>query len=438
MDITYFDAIGILFFLCVAAFIYKRGWFFSFYSFFKFLIVFAASFSVGLLIASRIPNFLPLTNLQWSLVIQGALFIVLWKLVSFRKIFFTITDKVIPINRLAFVSGLDRLLNIFPSALVAFFACFFIFTILISQSTNYSQLASAIETSTFVKPIAYQIYFASLNPTPSNLAPIRSKLFEGVAFNHIPSASFTVIETPTGEAPAGGTMAFTPDTSGTQVQPADQPQVIVPTSPPAVVDQPTTKPGEPTPVPAAPNPAPTIIVRDNTETIIYVPPNTPTPVLAQPTTIPTQIPTPIPTQAPIIPVIPILQPPPVNIGAVEQDIFRLTNQERAKNNLPPFVWDGALANVARLHSQDMNSRNFFDHTNPDGLDPFARMRKGGIQVEYGAENIAGAPTADMIVANWMNSPGHRANILNPIYTKLGVGVARDSKYGLLATQNFTN
>ena len=130
----------------------------------------------------------------------------------------------------------------------------------------------------------------------------------------------------------------------------------------------------------------------------------------------------------------------------------LTNAERTKNNLSPFKTTTALTSLAREHSQDMATNNYFSHTDLTGGSPSDRAKKAGIpnkelpdgSFEIGvAENIGlitGAnltaeAVAQMQIANWMNSPGHRANILNPQYTEIGIGTAlRDTSY--YSTQNF--
>lgn len=105
-----------------------------------------------------------------------------------------------------------------------------------------------------------------------------------------------------------------------------------------------------------------------------------------------------------------------------RDVFDLTNQERLKAGLKPFAWSDALAEVAAAHSRDMSERQFFSHTNPDGLSPFDRMNAAGIHYGWAAENIAMRyPSPEAVVEGWMNSPGHRANILNEHLTTLGVG-----------------
>jgi uncharacterized protein YkwD len=147
---------------------------------------------------------------------------------------------------------------------------------------------------------------------------------------------------------------------------------------------------------------------------------------------------------------------------IEQSILQYTNQERQKEGLRPLQWDSALADVARSHSLDMVTRNFFAHVNPSGQDPTARAIAYGYNVhkELGGgwysngigENIGKMPTgnvegagyvsndADSIakaqVQSWMGSPGHRANILNSKYDVIGVGVAFDKSLYYYLTQDF--
>ncbi len=105
-------------------------------------------------------------------------------------------------------------------------------------------------------------------------------------------------------------------------------------------------------------------------------------------------------------------------------MLALVNAQRARAGCAPVTADDRLATVARAHSADMRDRRFFDHTNPDGLDPFARARAAGISYAR-AENIAyGQPDAAAVMTAWMNSAGHRQNILNCSLTTLGVGVAQ--------------
>jgi hypothetical protein len=134
--------------------------------------------------------------------------------------------------------------------------------------------------------------------------------------------------------------------------------------------------------------------------------------------------------------------PPTALPQVERAVFTLTNSERARRGLPALQADDTLDAIARGHSADMLRRNFFAHTNPDGAGPADRMARAHRQmIGEGAENVwsgsgySATAAAAQIVADWMASAGHRANILNQEYTHLGVGVAMDGAE-IRATQNF--
>jgi uncharacterized protein YkwD len=108
--------------------------------------------------------------------------------------------------------------------------------------------------------------------------------------------------------------------------------------------------------------------------------------------------------------------------AAEAEVLKLVNQERAKVGCTPLAADHSLTKLAEALSKDMAARDFFDHTDPDGATPWDRAAKAGI-LGLGGENIArGQTDAAAVVAAWMNSPGHRANILNCDFKTLGVGV----------------
>ena len=125
--------------------------------------------------------------------------------------------------------------------------------------------------------------------------------------------------------------------------------------------------------------------------------------------------------------------PPAAPGP-EGQVLALVNQERAAAGCAPLAADAGLAAVARAHSADMRDRGFFDHVNLDGLDPFDRADRAGVSAR--AENIArGQQDAAAVMAGWMNSAGHRANILDCSLTRLGVGVA-DGSGGPWWTQLF--
>ncbi|MET0765019.1 MAG: CAP domain-containing protein [Blastococcus sp.] len=116
-------------------------------------------------------------------------------------------------------------------------------------------------------------------------------------------------------------------------------------------------------------------------------------------------------------------PSPAPAPGVEGQVLALVNVERAAAGCAPLVADAGLAAVAQAHSADMRDRSFFDHVNPDGIDPFERARQAG-QTNAEAENIAyGQPDPAAVMDSWMNSSGHRATILDCELRTLGVGVA---------------
>jgi uncharacterized protein YkwD len=107
----------------------------------------------------------------------------------------------------------------------------------------------------------------------------------------------------------------------------------------------------------------------------------------------------------------------------ETAVLTLVNEARADAGCAPVTADPALAAVARAHSADMRDRDYFSHTSPEGLSPFDRAEQAGVDYSR-AENIAvGQPDATAVMEAWLESPGHRANILDCDLTRLGVGVA---------------
>ena len=122
----------------------------------------------------------------------------------------------------------------------------------------------------------------------------------------------------------------------------------------------------------------------------------------------------------------------------EQEMFKLVNTERVKAGLSPVFFDDDLRDVARAHSQDMFVRGYFSHYTPEGLSPFDRMEKANIDYTYAGENLALAPSTSLAMQGLMNSPGHRANILSPNFTKIGIGVIDGGMYGKMYSQEFTN
>lgn len=117
------------------------------------------------------------------------------------------------------------------------------------------------------------------------------------------------------------------------------------------------------------------------------------------------------------------------VSSYEQEVIRLVNVERAKNGLAPLTYDWELSRVARYKSQDMKDNKYFSHTSPTYGSPFQMMKAFGITYKSAGENIArGQKTPQAVVNAWMNSSGHRANILNASFTRIGVGYVADGNY----------
>ncbi|WP_143447884.1 CAP domain-containing protein [Kineosporia sp. R_H_3] len=126
-------------------------------------------------------------------------------------------------------------------------------------------------------------------------------------------------------------------------------------------------------------------------------------------------------------------------NAAEAEVLRLVNVERGKVGCKPVTADATLTTVARAHSKDMAVKGYFSHDTPGGKDPFERMSDAGYKYSWAAENIAaGQSDAAAVMDSWMNSKGHKANILNCKLTELGVGMWKQSgsQYGVYWTQDF--
>ena len=113
----------------------------------------------------------------------------------------------------------------------------------------------------------------------------------------------------------------------------------------------------------------------------------------------------------------------------EKEVVRLVNAERTKRGLPELTYDWQLSRVARYKSQDMSDLGYFSHTSPTYGSPFQMMKSFGISYRTAGENIAkGQATPAAVVNAWMNSQGHRANILSTSFTHIGVGYVADGRY----------
>jgi uncharacterized protein YkwD len=122
----------------------------------------------------------------------------------------------------------------------------------------------------------------------------------------------------------------------------------------------------------------------------------------------------------------------------ETAMLEKVNKERTDRGLKALVMDEKLREVARKHSKDMFERGYFAHNNPDGKDPFTRMKDGGISFMIAGENLALAPNVDLAHEGLMNSPGHRANILTDEFGKVGIGCIDGGQYGKMFSQEFTD
>jgi uncharacterized protein YkwD len=143
--------------------------------------------------------------------------------------------------------------------------------------------------------------------------------------------------------------------------------------------------------------------------------------------------TPKPSTRPATP-----RPTPTPSGTAEQQVLQLVNQQRAAAGCRALRSDGRLAAAARGHSQDMADHHYFSHTGLDGSTFVDRIAAAGYPRQHaGGENIAaGYPTAAAVMAGWMASPGHRANILDCGFRAIGVGLAHASDGTAYWTQDF--
>jgi len=118
-----------------------------------------------------------------------------------------------------------------------------------------------------------------------------------------------------------------------------------------------------------------------------------------------------------------------SVLAFENEVIRLVNEQRAKNGLKALTANWELSRVARYKSRDMADNRYFSHTSPTYGTPFQMIKAFGLSYRTAGENIAyGQRTPQAVVNAWMNSSGHRANILNASYTQIGVGYAANGHY----------
>ena len=125
-----------------------------------------------------------------------------------------------------------------------------------------------------------------------------------------------------------------------------------------------------------------------------------------------------------------------NLTADEQEVFNLINQQRADTGLSSLKIDSEVQRVAKIKAQDMVTNNYFSHTSPTYGSPFDMLNSFKISYKSAGENIAGNSSNQAAVTAWMNSPGHKANILNSSYNYTGIGVVSSPTYGKIYVQMF--
>lgn len=125
-------------------------------------------------------------------------------------------------------------------------------------------------------------------------------------------------------------------------------------------------------------------------------------------------------------------------SVAEAQMLQLVNAERAKAGIPPVKVDPQIVAVARDHSKDMFLRSYFSHVNPDRHDPGYRLEHGGVNYTFAGENLAYAPDVQTAHVGLMNSEGHRKNILEPKFGRIGIGVIDGGVYGMMFTQDFAD
>lgn len=165
-----------------------------------------------------------------------------------------------------------------------------------------------------------------------------------------------------------------------------------------------------------------------------IPTTSPVPQPSQPSQ-PAPKPT-TPTQPTPAPTIPSNPSPSSGLTSDEAKMVNLVNQARTEQGVKPLSVNSQLVTLARRKSQDMVAKKYFSHTSPTYGSPFDMMKNAGVKYSTAGENIAGAATTESAHQSLMNSPGHRANILNSGFNQIGIGIASGSQYGKMFTQMF--
>ena len=120
----------------------------------------------------------------------------------------------------------------------------------------------------------------------------------------------------------------------------------------------------------------------------------------------------------------------------EKEVFDLINKQRTNNGLSALKMNSEALNVARIKAKDMVDNNYFSHNSPTYGSPFDMLNSFKVTYKTAGENIAGNSSNSEAVTAWMNSPGHKANILNSSFNYTGIGVVKGSKYGKIYVQIF--
>ncbi len=161
---------------------------------------------------------------------------------------------------------------------------------------------------------------------------------------------------------------------------------------------------------------------------------TPAPAKTTPPPVTTPTSTPVTTPPPATSPSPV--PSPTGVSAEAQKLLELVNKARADAGVGPLQFDMELMKVAQLKAQDMVENNYFAHNSPTYGSPFDMMRQFGISFRTAGENIAGNQTVEGAFRAWMNSEGHRKNILNGNFNYCGFGIAPSPTYGKIFVQMF--
>lgn len=130
--------------------------------------------------------------------------------------------------------------------------------------------------------------------------------------------------------------------------------------------------------------------------------------------------------------------PSGSLSELERQMIEMVNGERSSRGLKTLAVDYGLVKTARLKSQDMIDNSYFDHVSPKWGTMSELFSSQGVTYRLAGENLAMTGSLEQAHRGLMNSPGHRMNLLNPPYTRIGIGIIQDSQRGLVITQHFAN